>query len=193
MLGHIDWHDSVRRTRFLDFVNTAGPQFGYPLIDNPGRVSFNFFYGSNLSIDRDLLLREPFDETFVDAAWEDIELGYRLCEAGLRIVYEPDAGALHRHPTDLRSFLARQERVGAAAAVLFRLHPELGEFLGLRRGEPLPAPHPAGLTLARALARVLESAPLELPRTWGYLCNAYYVRGLRRAVAAAERASRQGG
>ena len=67
-------------------------------------MPFNFFYTSNLSLSRDLLLAEPFDLRFPHAAWEDIEVAYRMKRRGLHMVYEPRARVAHDHPTDLARF-----------------------------------------------------------------------------------------
>ena len=66
----------------MDYINDYGLQFGYKLIRHGEVVPFNFFYTSNISIDRELLVAHPFDTTFPSAAWEDIELAYRLDAQG---------------------------------------------------------------------------------------------------------------
>src|SRR4051812_19039811 len=78
VIGYTAWHPSMRTTPFLRYINEHGLQFGYALIDDPERVPFNFFYTSNVSLPRELLLAEPFDLGFPHAAWEDVELSYRL-------------------------------------------------------------------------------------------------------------------
>ena len=131
VLGYTGWHRRMRTTPFLRYINEHGLQFGYALIDEPEKVPFNFFYTSNVSLPRELLLAEPFDLRFPHAAWEDVELSYRLHRRGLTMVYEPAARTAHLHPTDFARFSGRQERAGESAVVFFRLHPELGGFLGL--------------------------------------------------------------
>src|SRR5690606_27849837 len=101
------WHPRMRRTPFLDYLNEQGLQFGYALIRDPEDVPFNFFYTSNLSLGRERLLAEPFDEGFPYPAWEDIETAWRLCRRGMRLVYEPRARVAHDHPTDFDRFAAR--------------------------------------------------------------------------------------
>jgi glycosyltransferase involved in cell wall biosynthesis len=182
VIGYTRWHPRLRRTHFLDYINENGLQFGYALIDDPEDVPFNFFYTSNLSLPRRLLLAEPFDLGFPYPAWEDIELAYRLTRRqGLRLVYEPRAVVSHDHPTDFRRFALRQEKAGFSAVVFFRLHPELGPFLGLSPGGPPPLPSPQTQRLRTALIRALERWPLSLPRLWETALRFHYIRGLRRA------------
>lgn len=121
-------------TPFLRFINEYGAQFGYLLIEDPGAVDFNFFYTSNISLPRELLTElGGFREDFPAAAWEDIEFAYRAASQGLRIRYTPRARTLHRHCIRPRTFCRRQRTSGLSAAIFASLHPELDDFLGLRR------------------------------------------------------------
>lgn len=177
VVGFSDWHPRIRITRFLQFLNTSGRQFGYARIDDPENVSFVFFYTSNLLLPRALLLENPFDETFPHAAWEDIELGYRLSQAGMKLIYVPEAVVYHDHPTSIRRFCARQEKSGCSGARFYRLHPEI-TFLG-PSPEGIPAIPPRRPHLWR-LARVLlcEHLPIDLPALWDEVLLYYYIRGL---------------
>ena len=181
VIGTIRWAQTFRPTRFTRYIAEQGPQFGFALIGNPLDVHFRFFYASNLSLRREYLLREPFDESFRTAAWEDIELGYRLQQRGLRFVYESRAIVEHDHPTDLNQFLARQFRVGEAAPNLVRLHPELGWLAQF--GESGPSkPAPRWLVAgARGWARALENVPISLRPLWSFLCRESVRAGLEHA------------
>jgi glycosyltransferase involved in cell wall biosynthesis len=59
VLGYTGWHPRMRTTPFLRYINEHGLQFGYALIDQPEKVPFNFFYTSNISLPRELLLPSP--------------------------------------------------------------------------------------------------------------------------------------
>jgi len=132
VLGYTTWPADRRVSPFLEQINEYGLQFGYSLIRDPESVPFNFFYTSNISLPRSLLLDAGlFDTTFPHAAWEDIEMAYRLTRAGMRIVYRPAAVARHYHDITFASFRKRQEKSGQAAAIFYAKHPELGDFLGV--------------------------------------------------------------
>ena len=132
VLGYTTWPADRRVSPFLTQINEYGLQFGYRLIQDPESVPFNFFYTSNISLPRSLLLDAGlFDTTFPHAAWEDIEMAYRLTGAGMRIVYRPAAVARHYHDITFASFRKRQEKSGQAAAIFYAKHPELGDFLGV--------------------------------------------------------------
>jgi glycosyltransferase involved in cell wall biosynthesis len=180
VLGYTGWHPRMRLTPFLRYINEHGLQFGYALIDDPENVPFNFFYTSNISLPRDLLLSEPFDEGFPYAAWEDIELSYRLLHRGLSMVYERAARVAHLHPTDFLRFTRRQQRAGESAVVFWRLHPELGPFLGLSTEGPPPLPPSGPQRVREAVVRALQNLPFETPRLWEDALRHHYIRGLWR-------------
>ncbi|HVS00185.1 MAG TPA: glycosyltransferase [Thermoanaerobaculia bacterium] len=181
VIGYTAWHPRMRLTPFLRYINEHGLQFGYALIQNPEDVPFNFFYTSNLSLPRDLLLAEPFDLRFPYAAWEDIEVSYRLKRRGLRLVYESSAKVLHDHPTDFARFASRQEKAGYCAVVFHRLHPELGPFLGIGPDGPPPVPDAGRQQWLERLVRVLQRGPIHLPKVWEEVLRFHYIRGLHRA------------
>jgi len=184
VIGYTRWHPRVRMTRFLDYINEYGLQFGYKLIDDPENVPFNFFYTSNLSLHRSRLLAEPFDEEFPYAAWEDIEVSYRLSKSpskSQRLVYEPRAVVLHDHPTDLDRFMSRQEKAGYSGVVFYRRHPELGPFLGVGEDGPPPLPPQGRQRWRERLARGLQNVPVRTPRLWEEVLRFHYIAGLRRA------------
>ena len=180
VIGYTRWHERMRLNPFLRYINDFGLQFGYALIDDPRDVPFNFFYTSNLSLPRRLLLEEPFDTRFPYPAWEDIELSYRLKSVGMRLRYEPSAIVQHDHPTTLSRFAQRQEKAGYCAVVFHQRHPELGGFLGLGPEGPPAMPSAAAHRLRWLLARALQNMPVSTPTLWETVLRYYYIAGLRR-------------
>jgi glycosyltransferase involved in cell wall biosynthesis len=180
VLGYTGWHRRMHLNPFLRYINEHGLQFGYALIRDPEDVPFNFFYTSNISLSRDLLLAEPFDLRFPHAAWEDIEVAYRMKKRGLRMVYEKTATVAHDHPTDIGRFAVRQEKAGFCAVVFYRLHPELGPFLGLGPGGPPPLPPRRPQRWREGLVRTLQNLPLRVPRLWEETLRYHYIKGLHR-------------
>ena len=165
VLGYTTWPTERRVTPFLHHINEYGLQFGYELIGDREAVPFNFFYTSNISLPRAAFDEAGgFDTTFPDAAWEDIELSYRLSRAGYVIVYEPRAVVRHHHDITFASFRRRQERSGRAAAIFYGKHPELGDFLGVDRASNRPPAVPAWV------------------RLWASLCEKWEIPGGRRAI-----------
>jgi glycosyltransferase involved in cell wall biosynthesis len=168
VLGYTTWPRERRVSPFLHHINEYGLQFGYGLIEDPESVPFNFFYTSNISLPRRLLEEAGlFDTTFPHAAWEDIEIAYRLSKRGMKIVYRPRAVARHHHEITFLSFRRRQEKSGEAAAIFFEKHPELGGFLGV----------------PQALTRSYETAfHYRVLAMWASLAERWDLPGGRRAV-----------
>jgi glycosyltransferase involved in cell wall biosynthesis len=178
-LGYTGWPHGERVTAFMDYINDYGLQFGYKLIQHGDVVPFNFFYTSNISIDRELLASHPFDTTFPSAAWEDIELAYRLDALGLKIHYNERAITRHYHPMTIDSFARRQYTVGKSGAIFYRKHPELGGFLGVHEALA-PPPNDAHVTRLHRKARLGERFRfLARPKVFETLMRVHYLRGLR--------------
>lgn len=63
-----------------------------------------------------------FDETL--RSGEDVDLCWRLVEAGARLRYEPIALVAHDHRTELKDWIARRAFYGGSAAPLAARHPD---------------------------------------------------------------------
>lgn len=179
-LGYTGWPRGERVTAFMDYINDYGLQFGYKLIDDGAVVPFNFFYTSNISIDRQLLAEHPFDTTFPAAAWEDIELAYRLDKLGLKIRYNARAVTRHYHPMTVDSFARRQYTVGKSGAIFYRKHPELGHFLGVHELSSRTLADERALAKLRRRAHLGERFRLlARPKVFETLMREHYLRGLQ--------------
>ena len=179
-LGYTGWPPGSRVTPFMEYINDYGLQFGYKLIRDRQIVPFNFFYTSNISIDRGLLGEEHFDTTFPAAAWEDIELAYRLEARGLKIIYNAGAINRHHHEMSVDSFARRQYTVGKSGAIFYAKHPELSHFLGVRELADHELASDGKMKRLRLLARLGESVSLfARPGVFEKLMRQHYLRGLR--------------
>ena len=168
VLGYTTWPRDRRVSPFLHHINEYGLQFGYGLIEDPEAVPFNFFYTSNISLPRALLKAAGlFDTTFPHAAWEDIEIAYRLVRMGMRILYRPEAVARHYHDITFASFRHRQEKAGEAAAIFYEKHPELGGFLAV----------PQALEF-----REESSVRDRMLSLWAGICETWEIPGGRKAL-----------
>lgn len=184
-LGYTGWPRGERVTAFMDYINDYGLQFGYKLIQDGETVPFNFFYTSNISIDREVLAAHPFDTTFPSAAWEDIELAFRLKDQGLQIRYNARAVTRHYHPMNVDSFARRQYTVGKSGAIFYQKHPELGHFLGVHELETRKLADEAQLAKLRRRARLGERFRLlARSNVFETLMREHYLRGLRDGLGA---------
>ncbi len=84
-----------------------------------------YFLTGNASVRRaDLQRVGCFDETFTGYGHEDLELGFRLGEAGITIAYEPDAVNYHWHPVPHTEQKGRMELAGRSTVRFYRKHPK---------------------------------------------------------------------
>jgi GT2 family glycosyltransferase len=179
-LGYTGWPRGERVTAFMDYINDYGLQFGYKLIKDENIVPFNFFYTSNISIDRHLLAEHPFDTSFPAAAWEDIELAYRLDRLGLKIRYNAGAVTRHYHPMTVDSFAKRQYSAGKSGAIFFSKHPDLGHFLGVHELDTRELAEESRMARLRRRAILGERFRfLAKPQVFETLMREHYLRGLR--------------
>lgn len=131
IVGYTMWDpDFVRTTPYLQYINHQGPQFAYAKLISGETAPFFAFYTSNVSLSRHWLAHDRFHESFELAMWEDTELGYRLCNRGMKIIYQAGARTRHRHKVDMGSFLTRMCKAGKAVPKLALLHNDLGRTYG---------------------------------------------------------------
>lgn len=115
VLGHISWSKEIKASPFMEWLENGGPQFAYGRIKDAIDVDTEgFFYSSNISLKKQFLFSNNafFDEAFLKAAYEDIELGCRLKKTGLILKYNSNALACHEHYTSLRDACRRMITVG---------------------------------------------------------------------------------
>lgn len=130
-IGYIDWHPEIDVTPFMAFLS-PGYRFNFAQITDPQQATFRCYYTANVSVWRDdALALNGFDEQFPAAAYEDIELGYRLHKAGVRLVYDELAIIYHLHEMRLEGMLRSQVVNGESAAYAVRKHPELAIEAGI--------------------------------------------------------------
>lgn len=128
-LGFTTWDPACGITPVMRWLEKTGWQFGYPQLVPyahravPATVQHRFTYTSNISVPRSVALAHPFQEEVTLYGWEDIVWGMRLREAGIPLVYEPDAKALHHHHITLDDSLRRMETIGRSAVFMAQREP----------------------------------------------------------------------
>lgn len=135
VLGFITWHPKLNVTPLMKFMERGGAifgrwggnQFAFDLLENSETADWRFFYTSNISLKRSVLLENKFDPWFAGYGWEDIELGYRLTKSvDLTVYYEPLAAAYHDHPMNISQFQNRMRSIGRSLPRISEKYPELG-------------------------------------------------------------------
>ncbi|MBV9412896.1 MAG: glycosyltransferase [Acidimicrobiia bacterium] len=127
VLGAVPWHPEVARGRLQRWLNWSGTQFDYHTIQGD-EAGWGRLYSSNVSLKRTLFQKVGgFDEEFM-FGYEDIELGLRLHEAGLRLLYEPEARVWHVHRYEWPAIERRFRLVGGGEYLMVRKHPDFPPF-----------------------------------------------------------------
>ena len=126
ILGYITWSAEIKITPFMQWLENGGSQFAYWQIKDKIEVGPQYFYSSNISLKKKFLVENNgfFDEEFPYAAYEDTELGYRLSQKGLKLVFNKSAIGYHNHPTSLEDACQRMIKVGESSLLLAK---KLGE------------------------------------------------------------------
>jgi GT2 family glycosyltransferase len=130
-VGFSGWPEGLRLTSTMKHVTGVGAQqFSYHYFKPGAEYDFRHLYTSNFSVRRSVLDLEPtyFSAAFPKAAFEDVELSYRLSFHGMRIYYAQEARAEHHHFFDVRRFFARQVACGEMGAILAAKYPELRKW-----------------------------------------------------------------
>jgi glycosyltransferase involved in cell wall biosynthesis len=165
ILGYISWAPELKVNPLMYWLEHGGPQFSYDHMVHGEAVDWQHFYTSNVSVVREFLLDNGcFDEDFHHAAWEDLELAYRLSRtSGLTVLFNSMAVAYHLHSTDLASFRSRCRVAGRSRRILGQKHPEL-------------ATPPKAISFWRNWERILLTLAFPLSRAigWRRAMNAFF-------------------
>jgi glycosyltransferase involved in cell wall biosynthesis len=95
VLGYVTWSPEIEVTPFMRWYGD-NKLFNFNRLQNNQEAPFQFFYTCNLSLKTEFLRTcGQFDEEFKSAAFEDIELGYRLSKHGLQLFYNSAAIGYH--------------------------------------------------------------------------------------------------
>lgn len=131
VLGFTTWDPTREVTPVMRWLETSGWQFGYPHIAKhthdfiPEERQHLYTYTSQISIQTELAKKFPFKEDITLYGWEDILWGMELVRAGIRLYYEPDAVAHHRHSISLEQSVNRMYTLGKSAVITAQKYPFL--------------------------------------------------------------------
>lgn len=133
LLGYVTWHPNLEITPFMYWLEHGGPYFSFSQIKGK-EVGWQRFWTCNISLKKNFLVKNGlFDEEFPYAAWEDVELGYRLGKTGLRLMYNKRAAGYHYHPTTVFSIKNKMRNNGESVLIFrkkvpFGFLPPLGKY-----------------------------------------------------------------
>lgn len=177
VLGHVDWHPDAGSNRLQRWLDWSRTQYDFTAIDG-SEAGAGHFYSSNVSAKRDLLLDVGgFDEAF-PFVYEDIDLGFRLADRGMRLHYDRAARTRHLHRYSWPSIEGRWQAVGSGEHLMCAKHPQFAPyFLDRVRSRPRVAP----LTLWPWLVDAVPARTGRLRRGVERRADAWYVKRLTTA------------
>jgi GT2 family glycosyltransferase len=184
--GPVHWHPALRQTPTMRFVQRHA--FAYPDVTEPVEADAGLFYTCNTSVKRRFLLTGPlFDEAFARRDFEDVELGHRLAQHGMRLFFVPAAWAYHDHSQDLHTLTRRWQAMGANS-LLYE------ELTGQRAPPSRPWIRRGKVLLGQLFAPILQEIALFLDRhNWALLPDQAYRYLARYYIALGRDEARQRG
>jgi GT2 family glycosyltransferase len=138
VLGTFGFTQEARRSPFVRLLDETDLLFNYKAMRHDALYGWQYFWTCNISAPRDLLFEVGgFDGNLFDAAIvEDVELGYRLEQRGLRVLYREDCVAQHDHVVTPRDYLIRHSRLGFYLTRMWAKHGPTS-ILGARTPEEI--------------------------------------------------------
>lgn len=148
------------------------------------RLSWLYFLTGNASVRRaDLLRVGSFDESFTGYGHEDLELGYRLQQAGIAILYDPLAVNYHWQDVPEGDQRERMRLAGHSAVRFYRKHrdPRVMLYLGMT---PVSRGAHTLLTKLPLVLGLFDARSTTSPFARRLLEQYYYVGGIKEAMKA---------
>ena len=179
VVGRVTWPPDWSIDPFMRWLDDGGPQFRYHQVRGRTTVTFKHFYTCNVSLKRQALLDNPFDEEIV-YGFEDIELAWRLQARGFTFHYDEEAVGYHHHRRSFEDYRRRQFKAGQSMYVAFRNHPDLRGRTGITDIPARKRLRTRLRGLALPIARRL-GAHRTMEKYWRAVLDEELVRGYRLA------------
>lgn len=123
-LGHVTWDPLISPSPFMAWLIHGGPQNDFDaLLGQTAADPRHYFYGSHLSLKKEMLNHARWQTKFGAYGWEDLDLGRRLAEKGLILKTLFVARGLHHHAYSVNDMCRRQRAAGASLNIYQQLHP----------------------------------------------------------------------
>jgi len=165
VLGLVRWAPELRVSAFMRWLD-RGIQFDYPFIEGI-EAGWGRFFSANVSCKREFLSETVggFDEVNFPFGYEDLDLGLRASEHGLRLLLNRKAVADHLREMTPEMWQARVRRIAASERRFVAVHPEQDPWFHdiFETVSRLPPASGRGRKLARWVPAGL---PWLGPRVW---------------------------
>jgi glycosyltransferase involved in cell wall biosynthesis len=181
MLGYVTWLSQPAPSPFMRWYGER-QLFCYRRLRHGREADFSYFYTCNISLKTQFLKDHgQFDEDFKSAAYEDTELGYRLANAGLKLLFNRNAVAYHSQSFTFKDACEKARANDTATRTFYRK--EAGQhFLKVQNKRSSQLLYRIAKQTARALVPIcrpvkpLLDSPVPLPSLCYHLFFWYYSR-----------------
>ncbi|CAK8716941.1 Glycosyltransferase, GT2 family [Candidatus Electrothrix aarhusensis] len=183
LLGYTSFPEGLQPNAFMRWLATDGKVyfFNYADLTPDKEAGPIFFYTCNVSVKTALLEQSGwFDESFTYASHEDLELGYRLADQGMRLIYDPAAEGFHWHMLTIQGITRRVYLMGYSAQLFWSKVNQQDALLkrGLRRLLALFCSAPWGTWLWNRLRKQKYADSSAYPVQWRMLLFLSFFIGL---------------
>ena len=128
VLGRTVWSPEIHVTPFMNWYGQAGALLDLRGIEGKTELDPLHFYGGHMSLNPDFLRHNGmYDEGLKTYGWEDFELGYRLFQRGLRLLYNPAAVGYHHQSMTFADACRRAQKAEVSRRALEQR--EAGRYL----------------------------------------------------------------
>ena len=143
------------------------------------------FCTSCVSVRRQYIETEMFDDNFAFAAYEDTDVGYRLHRNGIKVMVAKRTSATHDHIHSVRSLRERSRRCGMAYAYLVKKHPKLRLGINCIPGSCSFYAKSVLYGVSFPIAYILSRLPFRYMAKCGMeaMCKYEFLRGVAKAKA----------
>ncbi|MEY2458945.1 MAG: hypothetical protein QOG30_775, partial [Acidimicrobiaceae bacterium] len=132
MLGHTDWAPELERTPVMHYITDVDRLlFAYERLGDGQELDWRGFWEGRISCKRALLLGHGLHDQRLDYSI-DVEMGWRLASAGLRVIYDSSARSFMARSIDFDAFCDRTEAKGRANSLIAAIHPDTELSAGLQ-------------------------------------------------------------
>jgi GT2 family glycosyltransferase len=170
-LGRVRWARGLTTTPFMRWLE-RGVQFDYGSIRGT-EAAWAHLYSCNVSFKQSFLARlGGFDAPRFPYGYEDLDIGYRGQEYGLRLIYNERATVDHWREMTLAMWQQKAARIGAGERRFVERHPDVPPTLyrRFREAAALAPQRGRAATLARFVPRWV---PYFGPMVWN-LADIYW-------------------
>jgi len=178
----VGWEVQVRDLEDYAYKRAHPDERGHLHPPTRKRLSWLYFLTGNASVRRaDLLRVGSFDESFTGYGHEDLELGYRLQEAGIEIVYEARAINYHCQDVPHDDQKEKMKLAGRSTVRFYRKHPDFKVKLNLGM-TPVSLGLHSMLTRMPAVLGYFDARAASSKFARDLVQQYYYVSGIKEAL-----------